>query len=41
MKEKINEETLCVLKKNTTNRIVVGYVDILNPLKIVVDGLSE
>lgn len=38
---KINEEVLCVLKKDKTNQIVIGYVDIINPFKNIVEKLTE
>lgn len=42
MKGKINEEVLCVLRKNdNTNRIEIDYVDIVNPFKSIVDKLSD
>lgn len=41
MKEKINEEVLCVLRKDNANQIVIGYVDIENPFKSIVDKLTE
>lgn len=41
MKEKINEELLCVLRKDNSNQIVIGYVDIINPFKNIVDKLSN
>jgi hypothetical protein len=41
MKKKINEEALCVLKKDQLNHIVIDYVDIVNPLRIIVEKLSD
>ncbi len=41
MKEKINEEVLCVLRKDNANQIIIGYVDIVNPFKTIVDKLAE
>ena len=41
MKEKINEEVLCVLRKDNSNHIFIGYVDIINPFKTNVEKLSE
>lgn len=41
MKEKINEELLYVLRKDNSNRIVTGYVEIINPFKNIVDKLSD
>lgn len=41
MKEKINEEVLCVLRKDNSNHIFIDYVDIINPFKTIVEKLSE
>jgi hypothetical protein len=41
MKEKINEEVLCVLRKDNANQIVIGYMDIVNPFKTIVNRLTE
>ena len=41
MKEKINEEVLCVLRKDPTNQILIDYIDIVNPYKIIIDKLSD
>lgn len=41
MKEKINEEVICILRKDQSNHIVIGYVDIINPYRIIVDKLSD
>jgi hypothetical protein len=38
MKEKINEEVLCVLRKNiATNQIEIGYVDIVSPFDFIIE----
>lgn len=40
-KEKINEEVLCVLRKNeTTNQIEIGYLNIENPFSQLMDKFS-
>ena len=41
MKEKINEEVLCVLRRDNLNQIKIGYVNIVNPFKTIVDKLAE
>lgn len=41
MKEKINEDILCVLRKNNANHIIIDYVNIINPFKYIIDKLSD
>ncbi len=42
MKTKINEEVLSVLrKKNNTNQIEIGYIDIINPFKSIIDKFVD
>jgi hypothetical protein len=42
LKEKINEEFLCVLRKNmTTNQVEIGYIRIENSFKNIIDSLSS
>jgi hypothetical protein len=41
MKEKINEEVLCVLRKDNSNKIIIDYLYIVNPFKTIVDKLAE
>ncbi len=41
MKEKMNEEILCVLRKHNSNHIFIGYLNIINSLKTFVEKLSE
>lgn len=42
MKDKINEEFICVLRKNhISNQIEIGYVEIINPFKFVVQRLAS
>ncbi len=41
MKEKINEEVLCVLRKDNSNHIFIGYLSIINQFKTFVEMLSE
>ena len=40
MKEKINEEVLCVLRKGNANQIIIDYVEIVNPFKTIIDKLA-
>jgi hypothetical protein len=41
MKERINEDVLCVLRENKSiNQIEIDYVDITNPLKLIIDNFS-
>lgn len=37
IKEKINEEILCVLKRNDKDSVEIGYVDINNPFKSIIE----
>jgi hypothetical protein len=39
MKETINEEVLCVLRKNHKDYVIIDYVKIENPFKKIVDDL--
>jgi hypothetical protein len=41
MKKKINEEVICLIRKDEGNQIVIGYMDIINPFKTSVDELAE
>ncbi|MFN9109691.1 MAG: hypothetical protein ACK5XN_06440 [Bacteroidota bacterium] len=41
MKEKINEEVLCVLRKKHSNEIIIDYVDIINPFKSLIIELRQ
>lgn len=41
MKEKINEEVLCVLRKENNNQVEIGYINIINPFKNYINELSN
>lgn len=41
LKYKINEDVLCVLRKDSSSRIIIDYVDIINPFNTIFGKLTE